>query len=339
MAPETKARAVLALQVIVVMTVATAVWAIGFSGRDSVDVLPTTEVRFSLDLEVIDDADHEVIYAVEQRARPNYRIFSFDPVTGDTQTIYTVPDDAIIYGIALNHERQTLAVSYSPDFALEGSGIWTLDVSSGQFDEHLPVAPGRYLTDLAWSPGGNSVLATQIDRRDAEETVRVVRVDAETAEVEPLVDDAINPIQVDDAVYYLTIDENNARRSIGLLLDGEMTTLDVGNATYDLDHLLAGVDGTSVRVAVIDQEDVDTGGLSFGLPAAAHGNHDVPSSWWSIDTVLASEPTPLGLEPIIVYDAAANGEALIYATNEGLAIGQGSRTDLIKSRAIRFVAG
>ena len=321
----------------IVVTLGLGVWLIDFSSdKQAAPVLPNTDVQFSLDLEVIDTVDHDLIYAVEQRARPYYRIFSLDPKSGEIQTVFTVPDgNAIIYGIALDPTGNTLAVSYTADFELGGSGIWTLDVKTQEMTEVLPVTNGVFLTDISWAPDGNSVLANHVDRRGADEQLSIARISLSSASVSLLVADAINPIQIDETLYYLNVDESLARRSIGSIdPTGAATTIAVDDGRHDLDHLLPGHGDVTLRVAILEATN-DTG-VTLGEPASAHGSHDVPSTWWAL--IPDSELAPTGLEPIIVYDATANNDTIIYATNEGLSVGIATRRDLIRSRAIRFVA-
>jgi len=323
-------------KVAIVVTLGLGVWLIGFSSDEqTAPVLPDTNVQFSLDLAVIDTVDHDLIYAVEQRARPYYRIFSLDPKSGDVQTIFTVPDgNAIIYGIALDPTGNTLAVSYTPDFELGGSGIWTLDVATQEMARVLPVTDGVFLTDISWAPDGNSVLVNHVDRRGADEELSIARISLSSESITLLVADAINPIQIDETLYYLNVDENLARRSIGSIdPTGAATTIDVDDGRHDLDHLLPGIGNATLRVAIL--EATDDAGVTLGEPASAHGSHDVPSTWWAVTA--ESELTPTGLEPSIVYDAAANNDTIAYATNEGLSVGTTTRIDLIRSRAIRFV--
>lgn len=153
--------------------------------------------------------------------------------------------------------------------------------------------------------------------------------------VELVATEAINPVETDGGVFVLDVDEEGARRSISrVAADGSRVTVDIGGSDHDLDHLTADRDSSTLHVAVLDTVD---GGLSFGQPAEAHGNHDVSSSWWTVDPE-GSAPEAAGLEPIIVYDASVTASAIVYATSEGLAFGTEVRTDVIKSRAIRFVA-
>jgi hypothetical protein len=164
-------------------------------------VLPDTQAHFLLDLEVIGKVAHDVVYVVEQRARPAYRIFSFDPSTGADKTVVTVPTDAIIYGIALSPDRSTLAVAYSADFHTEGSGLSTLDVASGKLTEVVPAQPNVYLTDLEWSVDGRSVLATHVDRTGTDEQLGISRISLADKSATMIVDDAIAPVVDGDGLH------------------------------------------------------------------------------------------------------------------------------------------
>lgn len=325
------------LKVIVALNLAVAVWVIGFrSGDKPGPVLPDTETQFSLDLEVVGAVDYSSIYVVEQRARPNYRIFELDPATGVTETVFTVPEDAIIYAVASSPDGETLALGYVPDFNEGGNGIWFLDLDSSVLSEVLPATEGVFYSDVAWAMDGSSILATQVDRRGEDEMLAVVEVELSSGEIVTSIPNAINPVQVDDTLYYLLIDDTRARRAIGWLSSsGEKGIIEVGDGNNDLDHLVA--TSTSLRVAVIAP--TDDGGITIGEPAEAHGNHDVPSVWWEVELDGDLTMRATTFEPIIVFDAIATEDGIVYATNEGLAIATSERVDIIKSRAIRLVAG
>jgi hypothetical protein len=309
---------------------------------NSVPVLPDTKTTFSLDLEVIATMDHDVVYAVEQRSRPGYRILSFDPATGGVETVFTVPKDAIIYGIALRPDGKSLAVAYSPDFSINGSGLWTLDLDTRRMSEVTPAMKDVYLTDPAWSADSRSMLATRVDRTGQDDSLDIAQVALADGGVDIIVNDGIAPTLVGGIMFYLTVDHNQARRSIGVLgRSGESSTIVIGEGEFDLDHLLAGADPESLRFAVLDAG--NSGGLALGQSAQAHGNHDIPSTWWDVSTrhlpTGESSAEATKLEPIVVYDAVSTGTDIVYATKTGLSIADSARTDLIKSRAIRFVAG
>lgn len=341
-----------ALQVTFMLALFGAVWLVGFRSESEPAVLPDTSEQFSLDLSVTDSLDHDLVYVVEQRARPKYRIFSFDPATGDDETIFTVPVDAIIYGIALHPDRTQLAVAYSTDFSVEGNGLWlldldtldsdTLDSDTVELHEVSPTKPGVYLTELEWSLDGSEIFSTHVDRRDESEALGIASIDVTTGVVKVVQEQAITPAVSDSSVYYLTVDNERARRGLGIV--GTDETIDVLEGERDLDHLTirSGNDGTDeILIAVLDQQ--DDGLLSFGTPAAAHGNHNIRSSWWSVSPSTTDDVTPdvelIELEPVIVYDAVASDSgAIVYATLEGLSIAGVERVDLIRSRAIRFVA-
>lgn len=327
-----------------VLNVAIAVWLIGFRGAAAPpDVLPdttlevdaATAVEFSLDLAVATTLDHELVYAVEQRARPAYRIFSLDPSTGEVATVFAVPEDAIVYGIALSPDRTTLAVAYTPDFNLEGSGLWTLDVASGAFEERRAVTRGLHVVDLSWSEDGEQVLATEVDRRGEEQLSGVV-IDAETGDIALRIDNAISPVEVAGGLHYLRVGPDKARRSIGVLdAAGVTSSIELADEALDLDHLTAVPGSNILRVAVLD---LDDGGVSVGSAADAHGSHDVPSSWFEVAASGHDDVHATGFDPIIVFDAAATDDSIVYATKQGLSIATDRRIDVIASRAIRFVA-
>jgi len=338
-----------AWKVVVALWIAFFVWTVSVNGSTDgaappvlPEILPdvaTTpaeeaKTQFSLDLTVINTADHDVIYAVEQRARPGYRIFAFDPATGTEQTVFTVPKDAIIYGIALNSTRDQLAVAYTPDFNLGGAGLSLLDLTSGELTEIIATTEDVYLTEPEWSSDRQSVFVTHVDRRGEDEELALAEVDITRGEVEIVIRDGITPAVQDDDLFYLAVADDNARRSVGVLdASGQTTVISVGDNQYDLDHLVAGPGTDTAHVAVLDP--VDTSTLTFGTAADAHGNHNLRSTWWSLN----HDPSPIDIDGATVYDAEVSPSgAIIYATVEGLSIARDQRVDLIKSRAIRFVA-
>lgn len=302
-------------------------------GTSTPDVLPDTTVEFSLDLEVVAQADAPVVYVVEQRARPGYRIFRFDPVTGEDQTVFTVPENAIIYGIDIDPTGTTLAVAYTPDHNLGGSGLWTLDVATGELVEVVPVAEDVFLTEPEWGADGLTVLATHVDRTGAEEALSVVSVQLADGALEVIAARAVTPAASADAVHYLAAEtESSARRTVRSvdLSTGEDVT--VASGERDLDHLVVDAGGT---FAVAALESDDAAGLSFGAPAEAHGSHDVPSVWWDLDSLDAYE-----VEPTTTYDAAMVDGVIASVTREGLSIVvDGVKVELIASRALRFITG
>jgi hypothetical protein len=311
-------------------------------------VLPDTDIQFSLDLDVVDTYDHSVVYVVEQRARPGYRIFAFDPTTGSDETIFIVPEDAIIYGIALSNDGTTLAVNYSPDYRIEGSGLWTLDLTGdGSTDDAdamtqiVGVTEGVYLTEPSWSGDDRSVFNTRVDRTGDHEQLAVAETSIESGNNEVVAADAISPIVIDDNLYFLDVDENSARRSIGSIdSDGRRDSIAVADGSLDLDELIANPDGNVLLVSAIESDD-DASTISIGQTADAHGNHDVPSAWWAVP-LDGTSANPLGTEEQVTYDAAVAGEAIVSATREGLTFTSTSTTmttPVIESRALRFVAG
>ncbi|MDE0803577.1 MAG: hypothetical protein OSA99_09665 [Acidimicrobiales bacterium] len=324
------------LQAALAVTVAFAVWLVGFSpGSDEPAVLPDTSEQFSLDLEVVATAEAPLVYAVEQRARPDYRILRLDPTTGDVETIFTVPEDAIIYGIDVDATGSVLAIAYSPDLSLDGSGLWTFDMATDDLTQVAPVVPGTYLTDPGWGENGDEILATRVDRSADDEQLDAVGIDIETGAVEVIATDAVAPTDDGGLVHYLGVEPDTAaRQSVHTLDRTTGTDTVVASGEVDLDHLVTVAD--ALVVAVLDSDDT-TGGLTLGTPAAAHGSHDIPSTWWTISADALSGPASEDPESSLVYDADAAAETIVSATREGLTIGGETPIRLIASRALRFV--
>lgn len=326
-------------QAAIAVLVCFGVWSIGFVADDGpAAVVPETSEQFSLDLEVLATADLATVYAVEQRARPAYRIFGFDPVTGTDTTVFTVPEDAIVYGIALSPDATTLAVTYTPDYELGGAGLWLLDLYSGSLTMVSDVETGVFHVDPTWTDDGTAVLTTRVDRTGAPERLAVGQISIDDGASSVVAADIIAPAVIDGSVYGLTIDADLARRGIARVDDGGVA--EIASGDVDLDHLVADDTGTLAVAAIAT---ADGGGLTVGSAASAHGNHDAPSTWWQVD-VDAAEPSAAAssASTVVVYDAAGANGVVVMATSEGLAVadlGTGVRTDLIASRAIRLVAG
>lgn len=58
----------------------------------------------------------------------------------------------------------------------------------------------------------------------------------------------------------------------------------------------------------------------------------MPSTWWDV-----SDASPSEVEATTVYDADISGDSLVYVTREGLWVADGTKVDLIASRALRFI--
>lgn len=312
-------------------------WSVAYSSDGSRNpIVPDTDVQFSLEMTVVGRTDHPVVYALEQRARPDYRIFAFDPSTGKDTTVFSVPERALVYGIALDASRSTLAVTYTPDFDLDGSGLWTLDLLDGELTMMRGVEPGVHHIDPVWTADGTAVLTTRVDRSDDLERHAISRTSLRDGRSTEIVADAIDPSVVGDDVYALSVDETLERRGIVRIDDGRAA--EIVGGSLDLDHLVADPSGT-IHVAAIEP----SRGPRIGSVAGAHGNHRRPASWWTVpaDAVEHRRAEASALAPSIVHDAAYGDGAIVLATAEGLELASptsDSSVTLIESRAIRFVA-
>lgn len=144
---------------------------------------------------------HDVVYAVEQRARPAYRIFAFDPSSGIDTTVFTVPKDAIVYGIALSPDRNTLAVSYSPDFHINGSGLSLLKLKTHNLTELTPATTGKFEVNLEWSSDATSVYSTQVDQRTPVEQLDIARTSVRDGTVKIVARNGVNPTFSQNELY------------------------------------------------------------------------------------------------------------------------------------------
>ena len=293
MARRRRSRTEVGLMVVVAVNLAALVWVIGLrsSGNGTPPALAATTPEFTLDATVVallESADPATIYVLEQRARPDYRIAAFEPTSGEPSTVFEIPDEALAYSIAASPSGESLAVAYTADFNVNGSGIVLVDIVDGSTRWIYEETPDEFVTDLAWSLDGMSIWATHI-----------------------------------------ATDES----------------LSVVGGALDLDHLVVTRSGEALFVAALNSS-IETGGasLSIGQPAAAHGNHSGPSTWFRVDPSGTSPAHALPLTQTIIYGATARPDGLIaVATREGLiTIEFGDlgfhETTLVESRALRAVA-
>ncbi len=334
-----------------VLTVAVGVWLVSWPPDEPpAPALPDMATQFSLDLKIIGEVDADPVFVVEQRAQPNYRIFAFDPISGEQQTIYSVPESSVIQGLALSPDRSTLAVAYADNYGVDGNQLVMLDVASGEIESITTAQLGHWLVDLVWAPGGDEVYATEVVNADDGERLSVVGIDASSGEETMRADNAMNPAPTGDAVLVLDVGQQNARSLIrNVAADGSDANLEVSEGLVDLDHLLYDAEADVAIVAVL--KGADSSGVALGAQADAHGSHDVVSTWWA-GSVAGGQSSSIGSEPDsdVVYDAVISGDWIVSVTGEGLSfedvgIASGDPkfeprlVDVVFSRALRFVAG
>lgn len=318
-----------------VAAAAAAVWGVNLTAGDGApDVVATPAATFSLDLSVVGTSDAPLLYAVEQRAAPSYRIFSLEPSTGVIETVFTVPEGAAVYGIALDPTGTRLAVAYTPDVYVPGNGVVVLELATGATTQAVAEVTDVHLVDLLWAEDGTQLYATSVDVSGDTDELAVLALSLEDGSTTVLVEDAVDPAQAGDVLLHLPADvDTSARTSVAALdLSTGLTQVVVSGAA-DLDHLAVAADGT-ITVAVLDGDEAATG-LTFGAPAEAHGTHDIPSTWWDVSTA-----TAWATDPILTYDAVMLGDVTAEVTLTGLSVVQGgTRVELLRSRALRFITG
>lgn len=302
-------------------------------GTNVPDARPTLAPEdTSLDLRVVGEVGHPVVYAVELRRAPDHRLLALDPATGEVRTIRSLTDAEQAFGLSLHPDGARLAVGWSPDVNLRGNGLALVDVAGGDLVEVVPTATGVYLTDPLWVDD-RTVLLTRTDVRAGAPTFDVVSVDVEAGTVTPVLGDAVTAVVVDGVHHFLQPDEQANGRSVRRVeADGTDVAIVSGEGETTIDHLLALPDG-SLLFAV---HQVDEGGLTVGAPADAHQG---PSVWWTVDP-RQPDPVPLGPGPLSVTDAVVSRFGALVATDrEGLTIHlEGRRTRVVASRSLVFVA-
>jgi hypothetical protein len=318
------------------------VWLVGFRrGGDPPPVLVEPVAGASADAEVVGTADGGVVYAAELGIPPNHRIVTLDVARGELDTAWTVPPGAIIYSMAHRASAAQLALAYTSQFGSGGNGIHLLELE-GEGSEPVPLVPevdGRFFTDLAFGDGGSTLWATAVEREGDTEQLSVVSIDLPDGEITTVAPDAVGPAPGDGWVAYMPTEDDGSRQSIERLdlATGAVASLEVLDGSHDLDHLL--FDPAHDRLVVAALLLPGESGITVGEPAAAHGDHAVPSQWVLLDRSSGEATGPLGAEPVIVWDATVlAGGAIAYTTGDGLSVLDDQVVTLVSSNAMRIIA-
>jgi hypothetical protein len=304
-------------------------------------ILATEEAVFSQDAEVVGTADAGIVYAVEYRGNPNYRITSLDTKTGELNEVFNVPKGSIVYSIALSPDKNKLAIGYSDNMDA-GNGVFLIDLSGKipELTQVIPAKSGINYLDLAWSNDGKTIWSTYGDTTTDEIVYSVAKIDVESRAFEIIVTDAIDPVPTKKGIAYLPLEPDQSRRSIEVidLSDGSKLSVAVSDKKYDLDTLMYDQYSDSLLVNALNKPSSVT--LRLGGAAYAHGSHDVPSSILILDGVDYGNISANDLDPKVTFESSLSTDGvLVEATNEGLYVtnGNSERTFILKSRALRYV--
>ena len=261
-----------------------------------------------------------VVHLVELRSRPDYRIVAHDLATGTSEPVFVVPELGAISSLAVDDDG-TLALGYTRDYTTGTSGVYLLDPGDGSGGvEAVPrlLVEERFgvtIADLEFD--GPRLWATFEDADGS----AVVAIDLDDGTVVRRIEDAAGPAPGGDWVAFWRLDGQGARRSIGLLDvgSGVSSTVEVLGGVYDLGHLVA--DPTLGRLHFTALVPAGASGIEIGDPAEAHGSHDGPSQWLSVDLGTGAVDHLAHHEPLRVRDAVLIGPGQVLATTvDGLVV-------------------
>lgn len=320
--------------------------------NEMADIVPPTAVptesdhdtiEFTLDAEMMGTlpAGTGPVTFVEYRGNPNYRILQIDEQQDQFEVLYQIPKGHLIYSLTVAHHPDQLLIAYTQNAIGFDNGIYLLDLtgSEPQLVEILPEQAGTTYTDISMGHDG-TFWVTKAETAEGKVAHSIAEYDMGGNALRS-VPDVITPVVVDDRVYFLPLEDDNARRKIGYLdAAGEMGYIDVLAGQYDLDDFLFVDDALYVAVLNRHQQAVKNPILDFfSSPVAAHGNHTTPATWVKFDATNFNYLEDADWGAKIIYDSTVlqNGQ-ILEITNEGLEIIDEQRKLIIKSRALRLAA-
>ncbi len=286
----------------------------------------------------------ESVYLVEVRSRPDYRLIEYEPATGRTTPIFTVPEFGVISSIALSPTGDQVALAYTRNYQQPGNGIYLIDLieNEGQLidddrvlDRVVAEQSKTFYDDLVYSPDGSTLWVSV----KTDDELAVLAVDLTTGSTVQTIVDAVDPAVDDDQLVYLVVEPDESRRSIGVvdLATGATSTVDVLDRQFDLGNLLLRSDGEQVLLTALVPPDQPT--IQIGEPAEAHGSHEGPAQWLTVDLDTGRARRLIEHEPLTVRDAVlvSSGE-LVISTADGLVFMSDPLTPVVSSRVITELA-
>lgn len=302
----------------------------------------SASVEFSLDSQMVGTLSDGAgsVYVVEYRGYPNYRILRFDEGGDGFEVVFQVPQRALVYAISLSADKQQLLLAFTQEVTGFSNGIYTLDLTADAPEpvELLPEVDGIVYSDIE-AAGQNTFWATKVESRDGSFHYTLIEYDNAGNELQRIAN-ATNPVVEDGRLYFLQLDDDDARRTIGSLNpDGSIESHEILGGDYDL-NLFTFV-GEQVYVSVLDRDsDATTSNVIldlFSSTAAAHGNHNTPASWVLLNRDDFSYVEDVDIDAKTLYDAITlpNGQVLELSV-EGLELIDSDRNLIVKSRAFRL---
>lgn len=297
-------------------------------------------------------SDPDVLYVVEVQARPDYRLVAYDPVAATTTPVFVIPEFGALASFGVDRAGEQLVLSYTEDYRETGTGLYLLDLAQGGAgadgrapfeavtdDGDLTELVGRrtdvVYDDVAFDAKAGTVWATL----EVPDRTSVVGIDVGSGEIVQSIDGAVEPAVGDGWVAYLLVESDDARRTIGVvdIESGEATTFGVLDAQFDLGHLVADPDRNRLLFTALYPEGEST--IQIGMPAEAHGAHDGPSQWLTLDLDSGEVFQLVEHEPMAVRDATVLSNGQLAASGiDGVVVVDDPVEPLIESRYITELA-
>ena len=301
--------------------------------------------RLALDDQTSSNGDPDEAYFVELGLPPNNQVLVTRDLTAETRTpLFGVPELSAVYSVAVSPDRDHLVLAYAQDYNTRSTGLYRLDLQSigdelvadnSALQPLTAEVPEHFFSDLRFAPDGTVLWATV----EGPESSSVVGIDVATGDTIHEISSAVSPAPGDGWVAYLPLEEDDSRRAIDVLdLESEtVETIDVLDGRYDLGNLIADLDRNRLLMTALIPPGED--GLQIGEPAGAHGAHDGPAQWLTIDVDGSEARRLLDHEPMGVRNATllSNGDVLATTTSGVLWIGDDVRP--ASSAIVTTVAG
>jgi len=296
---------------------------------------------------------NNLIYILEYRGFPNYRILEFDLLSKNLKELVKIPKGSLVYSMSISKDKKDLILIYSDNLEGTSNGIYSLSIEDIKKSTNLKVNSLENLSDFDHTSYLNSFIKILNPIKDASKHVfyKDLNVDENNniwvskieedlsanltkSSIEKIdqkgnilisISNVINPISYKNFIYYLPLEKDLSRNSIASLNinTNETENYSILDNNYDLDDFLINDSGLYISVLNRNKKAYLP---NFFSKVSAHGNHSIPSIWvnYSLDGNYISD---LDLNAEIVYDATFLNESIFSSknslnileiTNEGL---------------------
>ncbi len=272
---------------------------------------------------------------IDAAADPAPRIVEVDTRSGSTRALFAAPPFSDVRQAVLKSDGHTLVFSYTPPPAggsgfYDRSAIFTLDTRRpGAGPEHWfgELETGVFLVEPALTPDDRYLYYVRVERSAHDggfgERFALKRFDAVERSRRTLVPNAIWPRVSPDgnAVTFIGVNPLTLERGLYVsAADGSaLRELIPRGRFFDIDAPVFSADSRTIYFTVAEPDRRQASRFSLISAAAAHADHNVPSSWWRIDAS-GGVPEPLGTPLALIRHGSLSpqGDAVLYSAAEGV---------------------